>query len=311
MSENKILDTAKTLGFGTELEYTNISREGAARAIQSVVGGRISHTGGSYDAWTVAKTPACTSQHVHVGVEDFTAAQIANFARIWYKQEKLLLKAIGTLPSRLAHYTKPTDREFIARLEQMKPQTREQLNIAWYGYANPNPAHYHSSRYRAVNLNNVWTTGTIELRAFNGTNHAGHERGERRIRREGVPPASESCGAGVQKLPQVPPRQPAGEQGVEARQTERLTEHGMGAGIPSPLVPASHLSMACRKSKRFFEIKRKKIRKKSDFSLIMPFPESQAQIRRKTNLFRRFCRGAHSPPSGLTPAKLRILIRAT
>ena len=196
MSENKILDTAKTLGFGTELEYTNISREGAARAIQSVVGGRISHTGGSYDTWTVtapdgrkwkavsdgslgsrttsaevvtpilhwedfdtlqevvralrragAKTPACTSQHVHVGVEDFTAAQIANFARIWYKQEKLLLKAIGTLPSRLAHYTKPTDREFIDRLEKMKPQTREQLNIAWYGYANPNPAHYHSSRY--------------------------------------------------------------------------------------------------------------------------------------------------------------------
>ena len=225
MSENKILDTAKTLGFGTELEYTNISREGAARAIQSVVGGRISHTGGSYDAWTVtapdgrkwkavsdgslgsrttsaevvtpilhwndfdtlqevvralrragAKTPACTSQHVHVGVEDFTAAQIANFARIWYKQEKLLLKAIGTLPSRLAHYTKPTDREFIDRLEKMKPQTREQLNIAWYGYATPNPAHYHSSRYRAVNLNNVWTTGTIELRAFNGTNHAGHAK---------------------------------------------------------------------------------------------------------------------------------------
>ena len=29
-----------------------------------------------------ARTPACTSQHVHIGVEDFTAAQIANFARI-------------------------------------------------------------------------------------------------------------------------------------------------------------------------------------------------------------------------------------
>ena len=225
MSENKILDTAKTLGFGTELEYTNISREGAARAIQSVVGGRISHTGGSYDAWTVtapdgrkwkavsdgslgsrttsaevvtpilhwedfdtlqevvralrragAKTPACTSQHVHVGVEDFTAAQIANFARIWYKQEKLLLKAIGTLPSRLAHYTKPTDREFIARLEKMKPQTREQLNIAWYGYANPQPYHYDSTRYRAINLNCLWSTGSVEIRAYNGTTHAGHAK---------------------------------------------------------------------------------------------------------------------------------------
>ena len=222
MSENNILDTAKTLGFGTELEYTHISREGAARAIQSVVGGTIRHTGGGYDEWTVyaddgkkwkavsdgslgsratsaevvtpilhwndietlqkvvralrragARTPACTSQHVHIGVEDFTAAQIANFARIWYKQEKLILKALGTLPSRLSWYTRPTDREFIARLEQMKPQTREQLNIAWYGYANPHPEHYDSTRYRAINLNNVWRMGTVEIRAFNGCNHAG------------------------------------------------------------------------------------------------------------------------------------------
>ena len=193
---NEKLEEIKSRKFGVENEFEEISRQRMADAIQSVVGGRISHTGGSYDAWTVtapdgrkwkavsdgslgsrttsaevvtpilhwndfdtlqevvralrragAKTPACTSQHVHVGVEDFTAAQIANFARIWYKQEKLLLKAIGTLPSRLAHYTKPTDREFIARLEQMKPQTREQLNIAWYGYANPRPAHYDSTRY--------------------------------------------------------------------------------------------------------------------------------------------------------------------
>jgi len=219
---NTQIEIAKTIGFGTELEYTGISREGAARAIQSVVGGRVSHTGGSYDAWTVtaadgkvwkaisdgslgsrstsaevvtpilhwndmetlqevvralrragAKTPACTSQHVHIGVENFTARQIANFARIWYKQEAILLKAIGTLPSRLAHYTKPTERDFVTRLEQMKPQTREELNIAWFGYANPRPEHYDHHRYRAINLNNVWRMGTVEIRAFNGTTHAG------------------------------------------------------------------------------------------------------------------------------------------
>ncbi len=220
MSENNILDTAKTLGFGTELEYTHISREGAARAIQSVVGGRISHTGGSYDAWTVtapdgrkwkavsdgslsgtsaevvtpilhwedfdtlqkvvralrragARTPACTSQHVHIGVEDFTAALIANFARIWHKQEKLILNAVGTLPNRLSWYTRPTDRDFIARLELMKPQTRRALNIAWFGHANPHPEHYDTARYRTINLNNVWRMGTVEIRAFNGCNHAG------------------------------------------------------------------------------------------------------------------------------------------
>ena len=182
-------------GLRNGLEYTHLSREGAARAIQSVVGGRITHTGGSYDEWTVhaddgkkwkavsdgslgsratsaevvtpilhwndldtlqkvvralrrarARTPACTSQHVHIGVEDFTAAQIANFARIWYKQEKLILKAVGTLPNRLSWYTRPTDREFIARLERMKPQTRRALNIGWFGHALPPGPHGADSR---------------------------------------------------------------------------------------------------------------------------------------------------------------------
>ena len=210
----KAIEVAKALTFGTELEYTNISRERAVRAIQ--------HTRGAYDEWTViapdgrnwkavcdgslidratsaevvtpilkwddietlqavvrelrhagAKTPSCTSQHVHIGVRDFTPRQIANFARIWYKQEELILKALGTLPIRLARYTQPTDREFIARLEKNKPTTAEELNIAWYGYRNPNPQHYDHSRYRAINLNNLVRTGTVEIRAFNGTTHAG------------------------------------------------------------------------------------------------------------------------------------------
>ena len=216
------IQTAKELTFGTELEYTNISRERAAKAIHSVVGGTIRYTGSGYDEWTViapdgrhwkavsdgslgshatsaevvtpilkwddmetlqavvrelrkagAKTPECTSQHVHIGIGDFNARQIANFARIFYKQEELLLKAAGTLESRLRHYTQRTERGFIARLEKAKPTTREELNEAWFGYSNPNPAHYDHARYRAINLNNVWRTGTVEVRAFNGTTHAG------------------------------------------------------------------------------------------------------------------------------------------
>ena len=94
-----------------------------------------------------AKTPECTSQHVHIGVGDFNARQIANFARIFYKQEELILKAAGTLQRRIDSYTRRTDREFIARLEKAKPTTREELNKAWFGYSNPNPAHYDSMRY--------------------------------------------------------------------------------------------------------------------------------------------------------------------
>ena len=219
---NKSIETAKALTFGTELEYTNLTREKAAKAIHSVVGGTVRYYGGTYDAWQVtapdgriwkavsdgsladratsaevvtpilkwedmetlqavvralrkagAKTPSCTSQHVHVGVSAFSARQIANIARIFYKQEELILKAAGTLEQRLAHYTRRTDREFIARLEKAKPTTKDALNRAWFGYANPNPQHYDSARYRAINLNNVWRTGTVEFRLFNGTTHAG------------------------------------------------------------------------------------------------------------------------------------------
>ena len=49
----KAIETAKALTFGTELEYTNISRDRAAKAIQKVVGGTVRYTGGQYDEWTV------------------------------------------------------------------------------------------------------------------------------------------------------------------------------------------------------------------------------------------------------------------
>ena len=121
------IETAKALTFGTELEYTNISRERAAKAIHSVVGGTIRFSGGHYDEWTViapdgrrwkaisdgslgsratsaevvtpilrwddletlqavvralrhagAKTPECTSQHVHVGIGSRREISAAN-----------------------------------------------------------------------------------------------------------------------------------------------------------------------------------------------------------------------------------------
>lgn len=216
------IETIQTLTYGTELEYTHISRQKAAQAIQSVIGGSIRYEGGAYDTWAVdapdgrvwkavsdsslgdrattaevvspilryedldslqkiiralrkagAETPACTSQHVHIGVGTWTPRQIANLARIYYKQEVLIMKAVGTLPARMAHYTKPTDREFIDRLEAAKPTTDEELNKAWFGRYNPHPEHYENHRYRGLNLNNIWRTGTVELRIFNGVSHAG------------------------------------------------------------------------------------------------------------------------------------------
>ena len=214
-------ETMKSLTYGTELEYTGISRQSAAEAVASVIGGRIAHEGGSYDAWTVtapdgrvwkavsdsslgsgptaevvtpilryddldtlqqvvralrnagAKATRETSQHVHVGASHLTGKQLANLARIFYKQEELILASAGTWAHRIASYTKRTEPAFIARLEADRPTTLDDLNRAWFARHNPNPHHYDSNRYHALNLNNLWRTGTVEFRLFNGTTHAG------------------------------------------------------------------------------------------------------------------------------------------
>ena len=216
--------TMKDLDFGTELEYINITRKAAAQAVQSVVGGEVSHTGGSYDTWECraadgriwkavndgslidapsderaelvtpilkyadldtlqevvralrragAKATSTCSQHVHVGMQDFSPEQIANLAKIFYKQEELILKALGTTENRLARYTRRTDATFIQRIERRRPRTTEELNRAWFGQQNMNPAHYDSARYRDLNLTNLWRINTAEIRAAEGSTHAG------------------------------------------------------------------------------------------------------------------------------------------
>lgn len=215
------IETMKSLTFGTELEYTGIARQVAAKAIQSVIGGRVRFTGGTYDAWEVtapdgrvwkamrdgslgadggcevvtpvlqwedmetlqevvralrragAKATRETSQHVHIGARNFSAAQVANLAKIFYKQEELILKAAGTWEHRLAHYTARTDAAFIERLNATRNLTNTTLNQAWFGRENLHPEHYDWNRYHDLNLNNIWRTGTIEFRLFNGTTHAG------------------------------------------------------------------------------------------------------------------------------------------
>jgi len=123
-----------------------------------------------------AKVNHRTGLHIHVGAQGMTPAQIKNAVRIFYKQETLIFKAIGTQEVRLGHYTRPTDRAFVDRICEMHNPTMEKLNAAWFGTYTPNPAHYDEHRYRSLNLNNLWgyrAKHTLEFRCFEGTLHAG------------------------------------------------------------------------------------------------------------------------------------------
>lgn len=111
--------------------------------------------------------------HIHVDASAFTGKTLANLAKIMYKQEPLILKALGVSNSRLHQYTKPISDEFIAKLERERPRTLDEVNRLWYGRMNTCPTHYDNSRYSCLNLHNVWYRGTVEFRMFESTLHAG------------------------------------------------------------------------------------------------------------------------------------------
>ena len=121
-----------------------------------------------------ARATERTGLHVHVGAADFTATELKNLVRTFYKQEKLILKAAGTRENRIRQYTRMTDHAFVEKICTMRNPTMTKINEAWFGRYNPHPEHYDDHRYRALNLNNLWNQKrTIEYRFFNGTTHAG------------------------------------------------------------------------------------------------------------------------------------------
>ena len=124
-----------------------------------------------------AKANIRTGLHVHVGAADFTAKNVANLIKTFYRQECLVLKAAGTVSERLGHYTRPTDRRFVDRICAMATPTMDAINTAWFGTFTPHPQHYNPARYRTLNISPLWEAKrTFELRFLNGTTHAGEVR---------------------------------------------------------------------------------------------------------------------------------------
>ena len=123
-----------------------------------------------------AKVNGRCGMHVHIGTQGWTPQNIANLVKKFYRQEDIILKAAGTASNRLGHYTRPTDPQFIDRLERIGNMTLDAINMAWFGYSRPQYAigHYEGHRYRTLNLNNLWRESkTVEFRLFEGTLHAG------------------------------------------------------------------------------------------------------------------------------------------
>ena len=120
-----------------------------------------------------AKVNSACGLHVHVDASAFNGRALANLAKIFYKQEELIIRALGISPERLRRYCRPTREDFIRDIDRRKPRTREQLNRLWYGYRNTAPIHYDSSRYVLLNLHSTFYRNSVEYRGYPATLHAG------------------------------------------------------------------------------------------------------------------------------------------
>lgn len=116
--------------------------------------------------------------HIHLDGAGHTAKSIRNFANIVYNRGDLLYGALDIKPER-AHYCQKLDRRLMEAFNKKDPGklTLGQLETIWYEIyydGRGRCQHYHNSRYHFLNLHSFFNGhGTVELRGFNSTLHAG------------------------------------------------------------------------------------------------------------------------------------------
>ncbi len=105
--------------------------------------------------------------HTHVGCENFSANQVRNFVNIMSAREDMIYKALQVQRDREESYCQKLDPDFVEALNKKKPKTLKEIEDLWYQkYHEDRSRHYHSSRYRAINLHSLFQKGTIEVRAY-------------------------------------------------------------------------------------------------------------------------------------------------
>lgn len=126
-----------------------------------------------------AKVNSSCGLHIHIDGANHTPKSLKNLVFTFRAKEDLIFKAVGTQRSRLGHWCKPIDDELVDNIKKLKTTDDSSLRSTWYDTYrdwHDESAHYHASRYHALNLHSLWYRGTIEFRLFEATLHAGEIR---------------------------------------------------------------------------------------------------------------------------------------
>ena len=122
-----------------------------------------------------AKTNDSTGIHVHVSHENMGAKALTNLVKLGHRYDDMLAAMCNIHDRRRAAYCRPMPDNVFQAFNNNRPATVSEASDCWY---DGSPSYYrrgryHSSRYRAVNLNSYFFRSTVEFRLFNSSTHAG------------------------------------------------------------------------------------------------------------------------------------------
>ena len=120
----------------------------------------------------------CAGTHIHISADDYTPQQIRNLVNIFASKEDFLWDALQVSTARES-YCHKMDKQFIENINRKKPKDMEEIKKLWYrGRMSEQFQHYSNSRYVICNLHSFFQHGHYEIRAYNGSLHAGEVRSQ-------------------------------------------------------------------------------------------------------------------------------------
>ena len=111
-----------------------------------------------------ARATASCGLHIHVGMEDADAFQLANLVKTVDLQEEIIFKALDVSEHRMNSYCQPLNQRLVGVCSQIIrrfPLTN--------GADCPFNSRVHYTRYHGLNIRAYGKHGTVEYRYFNGT----------------------------------------------------------------------------------------------------------------------------------------------
>lgn len=120
----------------------------------------------------------CAGTHIHISADDYTPQQMRNLVNIFASKENFLWDALQVSSARES-YCHKMDKQFIEDINRKKPKDMEEIKKLWYrGRMSEQFQHYSNSRYVICNLHSFFQHGHYEIRAYNGSLHAGEVRSQ-------------------------------------------------------------------------------------------------------------------------------------